>query len=246
MTRKLIINTDDYGVCAEVNAAVEELIERGVLRSVSLLANGECREQAVNFLKARPEVSAGIHLNVVEGRPVSTSPVINAITGDDGNFLGLASLLRRWLWRPREVSRAVETEWRVQIELLLASKLNLTHADSHQHLHAFPPAYRCAVRLCHEYRIPSLRNPAESLFSRRRCAEALALRTSLQLARLLNNSQHLYLNDYFLGFNQAGNYDINTIKADLGRMPEGLTELAIHPSVKDGYPYFKFNGRREY
>jgi hypothetical protein len=32
---------------------------------------------------------------------------------------------------------------------------------------------------------------------------------------------------------------------DLQMLPEGLTELALHPSTKDGVPYPKLRGNRE-
>ncbi|MGH9803075.1 MAG: ChbG/HpnK family deacetylase, partial [Blastocatellia bacterium] len=70
----MIFNADDYGLCAKVNIAVEELIDAGRLRDVSILANGEMWESSVRFLESHRQVSAGVHLNAIEGQPVSTAP----------------------------------------------------------------------------------------------------------------------------------------------------------------------------
>src|ERR1041384_3784209 len=98
--KRLIINADDYGAGYEVNAAIEQLAEVGLLGGVSVIANGEAWAQAANFLREHPAVSAGVHFNAVEGRPVSTAPEVKLLTGADGSFLGLAALLRRWMLRP--------------------------------------------------------------------------------------------------------------------------------------------------
>ena len=79
-SKRLIINADDYGACPEVNAAIEQLALADRLGGVSVLANGECWLPAVEFLRDHPEISVGIHLNAVEGRPVSTAAEVRLLT----------------------------------------------------------------------------------------------------------------------------------------------------------------------
>lgn len=245
MARKLIFNADDYGRCAEVNDAVEELIEAGRLHDVSVLANGQLLDSAVRFLQANSHVSAGIHLNAVEGKPVATAAEVELLTGENGEFAGLNDLMLRWIRRPLAVSRAVEIEWRAQLKKLLDAKLSLSHADSHQHLHAFPPAWRIAIKLCREYSVPALRLPREQNNTRMRRAGAFALRASLTAARLMTSSNGLHHNDNLLGFKRAGAYELATLLDDLRTIPCGLTEMAIHPSTTDRIPYSGLLGNQE-
>ncbi|MFN0112697.1 MAG: carbohydrate deacetylase [Blastocatellia bacterium] len=245
MPRKLILNADDYGRCAEVNDAVEELIEAKRLRDVSVLANGQLADSAINFLQSKPHVSAGIHLNAVEGRPVSATAEIELLTDKDGEFAGLSELMLRWIKRPLAVSRAVEIEWRAQLEKLLEARLSLSHADSHQHLHAFPPAWRIAVKLCREYKIAGLRLPRERNNLPKRRAGAFALNSSLRISRLLSSSLGLHHNDHLLGFKRAGAYELATLLDDLRALSDGLTEIALHPSATDKVPYAGLFGNRE-
>jgi len=250
-SKKLIINADDYGLCREVNRAVEMLAldsaADGVPRlgGVSVLASGECWEQAADFLGSHPWLSAGAHLNAVEGRPVSTAPEIGILLGNDGCFAGLKTLLPRWLMSPLAVPRAVEIEWRAQVERLLRAGVKLFHADSHQHLHAFPPAYRIAVRLCREYHIPALRRPVERHQYPERRASLIALRASWTLARAGAGTATLRHNDHFLGFTRAGAYERGALAEDIRRLSEGLTEIALHPSIINGAPYPHYFGRNE-
>jgi len=243
--KRLIINADDYGACPEINAAVEQLATAGLLGGVSVLANGQCWAQAVDFLRDHPALSAGIHLNAVEGQPISAAPEVRALTGPDGFFAGLGALLIRWMLRPLAVSRAVEIEWRAQIERLRQAPVKLTHADSHQHLHAFPLAYRCAVKLCHEYSIPALRQPREAHAEPARLAGSLAILASLTVSQAMSPRTRLRHNDHFLGFRRAGGYGSAELIQDLGMMRAGLTELALHPSIEDAVPYPHLRGNRE-
>ncbi len=245
LLKKLIINADDYGVSPEVNAATEQLALAGRLGGASVLVNGSCCPASLDFLRQNPQVGAGIHLNAIEGKPLSTSPKISAILNEQGSFGGISALLKRWLLHPQIVTAAVEIEWRAQIEFLLQAGISITHADSHQHLHAFPLAYRLAVRLCHEFQIPALRIPLERHSRPGRTIASLALRTSLFGARLLQPKTDLKSNDHFLGFRRAGAYDADSLINDLALLPAGVTELALHPSTKDNLPYKNLRGDAE-
>lgn len=231
--RRLIINADDYGLCDEINAAVAALDATGLLGGVSLLVNGAACAAACAYARQHPQLAAGIHFNAVEGRALTKAEGITNAAG----FLPRGWLMKRWLAYPQAVSNAVEREWRAQIEALLAAGLKLSHADSHQHLHAFPPAFECAVRLCHEYGIPALRLPHEALRDHLRWAGLLGLRVSLRLARWATPARALRHNDHFLGFRHAGHFTLETLRDELAALPAGLTELAVHPSMRDGVPY---------
>ena len=245
LLKKLIINADDYGISPEVNAATEQLALAGRLGGASVLVNGSCCHAALDFLRCNPQVGAGIHLNAIEGQPLSSSQKIFPILNEQGTFVGIAVLLKRWLLHPQAITVAVEIEWRAQIEFLLQAGIRITNADSHQHLHAFPLAYRLAVRLCHEFEIPALRIPLERHSRPGRTMAALALRASLFGARLLQTRTGLKSNDHFLGFRRAGAYDSESLINDLTLLPPGVTELALHPSTKDSIPYPNLRGDAE-
>ena len=243
--KRLIINADDYGHCDDVNLAVEQVAGSGLLGGVSVLANGERLAHAMAFLQSHPEISAGVHLNVVEGRPLARAADVRELIGADGRFVGVFRIMKCWLLHPFALFRAVETEWRAQIEALLKSRVRLTYADSHQHLHAFPPAYRCAVKLCKEYGIPAVRYPGERWAKSNRRLQSIALRTSLAVSRASTSGKSLLSNDCFRGFGRGGGYGLSELTEDLAGIPEGLTELAVHPSLSDGVPYAKISGDRE-
>lgn len=245
MVRRLIINADDYGLCAEVNAAVEELVAAGRLRDVSVLANGRNLHSAIRFLRSNPAISVGAHLNAVEGCPVSIATEVEMLTDNDGTFVGLRDLMVRWVKQPFAVSRAVELEWRAQLRLLSNAQICLSHIDSHQHLHAFPLAWNLAIRLGHEFGIPSLRLPREQNALPLRRGGAWALRNSLAISQVMAGKSGLRHNDHFLGFKRAGAYGFDELVSDLRNLPAGVMELALHPSIANENPYPNLFGNRE-
>ena len=243
--QRLIINADDYGRCVDVNLAIEELALAGKLGGISVLPNTERSEHAIEFLSAHPQLSAGAHLNVLEGQPLSVSPRIKAITDANNAFVGLAALMGRWALHPVDVACAVELEWRAQIERLQRAGIAITHADTHRHLHAFPPAYKCLMKLCHEYAIPAYRWPAENGAWAKRPLGFVAMRSALTLASITAANDGLCRNDHMLGFGRGAGYDVAALIQDLGKLGEGVTELVVHPSMRDGYPYSVLCGNRE-
>ncbi len=246
LRKKLIVNADDYGRCSEVNSATEQLAAVKRLGGVSLLVNGECFDQAIAFLQQNKFVSPGVHLNAVEGKPTTQNSSVEIIINKQGEFLSLGALLKRWSLHPMAVTRAVEIEWRAQIEKILVAKLSLFHADSHQHLHAFPFAFRLTQRLCKEYGIKALRMPRERYSMPGRKLASLGLNGAIFCSQITQwRNTQINLNDHFLGFRRAGAYDDFSLRADLKMLPNGLTEIALHPSTVDYLPYPSMQGKQE-
>lgn len=246
MSRKLIINADDYGICREANQAIENLITAGRLRNVSVLVNSWFFDAAAQFLLNHPKTSVGVHLNVVEGVALSPADKVKVLLGSHGEFLNLTELLLRWTRSPLAVSTAVEAEWRAQIELLLKSGLKISHADSHRHIHAFPPFWKIAVKLCRQYNIPAMRLPSERNALSFRRFPAFALTQAASVSKTFFRNKNLTVNHHFLGFKRAGSYGENEMINDLENLKEGVTELCVHPSICDGIPYAELRGELEY
>ena len=244
-SKKLILNADDYGLCAEVNEAVEMIAAAGRLGGTSILVNGKSFNQAINFLQNNQYISAGIHLNVIEGKPSALINTVQSLLGADHCFPGFRGLMQRWIFHPVRVAKEIEIEWRAQIVRLQSAGINISHADSHQHFHAFPFAYSIALRLCEEFKIPFLRLPNEQRNSSMRGASSLAIRASLMTARFIAPASKIRHNDHFLGFERAGNYDVESLLEDVKSLRQGVTELALHPSVRENYPYAGLRGRSE-
>src|SRR5688572_30246992 len=68
--RLLIVNADDFGLSASVNAGVVQAHDTGIVTSASLMVTMPAAEEAVFLASARPKLSVGIHLDLTgEGGP---------------------------------------------------------------------------------------------------------------------------------------------------------------------------------
>ena len=68
--KRLIVNADDLGADEGRNAGILEAVRAGVVKSVSLLANGPATAEACKAIHdgKYEEVSIGVHLNLSEGK----------------------------------------------------------------------------------------------------------------------------------------------------------------------------------
>src|SRR3989339_560109 len=67
---KIIINADDFGLNEKVNEGILRSFRNGILRSASLMANGNSFEQAVGIINSNPNLDIGVHLTLVEEKPI--------------------------------------------------------------------------------------------------------------------------------------------------------------------------------
>lgn len=70
----VIITADDFGAAIEVNEAVEAAHRDGILTAASLMVTGGAAADAVARAKRMPALRVGLHLVLVEGKPVLPPP----------------------------------------------------------------------------------------------------------------------------------------------------------------------------
>ena len=140
-TTRIVVNADDLGISDRVNGSIFELMARGRISSATTLVNAPAFEAAVEGMRAFPDCSFGVHLNLTEFRPLTASPALAPLLRD-GCFQGDLP----WRVRPsRALVRAVVDEWSAQVERMIAAGRRPSHLDSHHHCHTLPwalPAVR--------------------------------------------------------------------------------------------------------
>ena len=132
---KIIINADDLGISSQVNKAIEYAIQKGRISSSTILVNGDDFDGAVRIAKSYPNISFGIHLNLIEFVPLTNRDVFSkyGLLNIDGRFQeGAIFLLEDF---PDDLCNAIYDEWMAQINKLRRVGINPTHIDSHQHTH---------------------------------------------------------------------------------------------------------------
>jgi len=235
--RGLIINADDLGTDEARNAGIFEAIREGMVTSVSLLANGPAVEDAIRGIATLREkkISIGIHLNLSEGVPLASG--LRRLTGRDGYFLGKAGA-HDVLSGPRDsdLEREIQREFEVQVQVLKKAGIPISHLDGHQHVHVFPAAVGAAVNLARRYRIPWMRAPEEPVPNPDDAAVGVHLLQEARNfsglgkeARLLLIEEGIRTTDHFRGLYLKDRLSLSSLIEILKALPEGLTELMVHP-----------------
>ncbi len=233
---RLIVNADDFGLCARINDGIVRAHQAGIVTAASLTAVGRAFEPAIAHCRELPALDVGVHLTLVAERPLL--PGGSSLTGADGRFAASAgSFLRRWL--AGGIRRAdVRAELAAQIERILDHGISVTHLDSHQHVHALPGVLDIVLELAGRYRIPCVRAPVEGVAGHRTLAgrgirrrlEAVALWVFWTAARLAGPGRPHRPPPLFLGFLDGGRLDSERLARLIAALRPGrVYELMCHP-----------------
>ena len=215
--RLLIINADDFGMCHAVNEAIFRALEKGVLRSTTLMVPCPWALHAMHFLADHPEIPFGVHLTVISEwihyrwRPLTCREKVPSLVDKAGCFYTFDQM-------PKFLAQVrldeLEREFQAQIETVLVAGLKPTHLDWHAlRIGGREDIFEVMLKLAREY--------------------GLALRVAGRACIKKVQSQGLPSNDYdFLDSYLLDTADKSARYMQLLReLSAGLSEWAVHPGL---------------
>lgn len=208
--RRLIVTADDVGLHPGMTAGAIHAHREGIVTACSVVANGAAFDDAVARLRDVPSLEVGVHLTLVEERPLTAMRFPKKYT----SFVPL--------YLARAISTAaIERELRAQLERVLSSGLRVTHLNGHQHLHLLPRLFEVVARLAREHGIPYVRIVDDHGGAARRIPMHL-------LSFLGRRARADFTNDRTVGVAAAGHlHDVVPLLDHV----EGVTELVTHPGI---------------
>ena len=84
--RTLIVTADDFGLSVSVNEAVENAHRQGFLSAASLMVGAKAAGDAVERARGLPLLGVGLHLTLLDGRPVLPPEAIPDLVGVERQF----------------------------------------------------------------------------------------------------------------------------------------------------------------
>jgi len=243
--KRLIVNADDFGVTRGVNRGIIRCFREGIVRSTTIMANGDAFDDAVELARANPELGIGVHVVLIGGHPLAPLKEIGRLASDNGALpRTVGSLILKMsarLIRPNEI----EAEVRAQIERVRATGITPTHVDTHKHTHLHPMVMKAIARVASEYGIKRVRMPFEDFFGTLRSFRANG-RNILQRKALAMGSRAAYPSflriveknqmrspDHFFGFAATGQLTRAGLLRIIQNLPDGTSELVCHPGIND-------------
>jgi predicted glycoside hydrolase/deacetylase ChbG (UPF0249 family) len=235
--RRLVINGDDLGFAPGVNRGIIEAFEAGSLSSASMMVNTPAFGEAAALVRTRaPRLGVGLHLNLVAGSPLAVVPTLS--DPRTGEFFPLGELARRAL-TGRISAADVRRECDAQLAVLRDEGITITHLDSHRHTHALPSVLPSVLASVRAAGVRVVRRPVDVIAPSEPVvtAKVLVLRASWAAALrdvasedrdLLSHSPN------FRGIALQGATDVKRrLLALLDRVPQGDTEIMLHPGYDD-------------
>jgi predicted glycoside hydrolase/deacetylase ChbG (UPF0249 family) len=217
---RVIINADDLGISEEVNEAIFDLMAQRRISSATLMANGPALGHAVSGSKRFPWCSFGAHLNLTQFRPVHSGPGSALLVDTDG--LMSRGIVQR-SFGPN-LFAAVYQELCAQVELLSSAGVELSHFDSHHHVHTNPRLLPVLKALQRRFRIRKVRL-AKNIYTLEQSPGP-----SLQSKKLVYNwiLRNLYATRTTQGFTDLLSYKTNLAR---GPVSHRSVELMVHPGA---------------
>ncbi len=210
------------------------------MTSVSLLVNAPGFRDAVNRLPEAPDLSVGLHFNLTVGSPVAARKDVGTLVDSRTEaFYPLPRFVRRTLAglvRPEHVA----LECAAQLDCARSGGITVTHIDSHQHVHILPGVWGPVLARARQARIRAIRVPIEPYRSQAFRAGAaikqLCIRSAWRVAAAADSGDDVRVAHFRGMMIQGTPHFLSCLLALLDRLPEGVTELMVHPGYAEDDP----------
>jgi hopanoid biosynthesis associated protein HpnK len=240
--KQLVVTADDFGAAAVVNAAVERAHLEGVLSAASLMVGGAASADAVQRARRLPSLRVGLHVVLVDGRPVSDPRDIPDLVDGHGRFrTDMAAMGVEIFFRPA-VRRQLAREIEAQFEAFVATGLPLDHVNAHKHFHVHPTIAGLMLRIGRRFGMAALRVPTEPRAVLRRIEPQATpagfdvVRPWAGLIRARARRAGVRTPDQVFGLQWSGAMTQDRLGGLLRSLPDGLSEIYLHPALADDYP----------
>lgn len=155
---RVIINADDLGKSSEVNEAIGKALDARVITSSTIMANSTTWGEVHTIVDSNPQASFGVHLNLTEGRALTSNPVLRVAGIVDENNV-FTKNVRNLPSYSDELLEAIKNEWDAQLDKVINTEgINVSHIDGHHHIHTFYPFRFILIDLLKKYGITKVRN----------------------------------------------------------------------------------------
>jgi hopanoid biosynthesis associated protein HpnK len=199
------------------------------------MVSGPAVADAVERARRLPRLGVGLHLVLVDGRPVLPPEQVPDLVDRNGRFrdnmvrAGLAFLLPR-------VRRQLAAEIEAQFAAFAATGLALDHVNAHKHFHLHPVIASEIIRIGRRIGTRAVRAPVEPR-ERLRGIELhmpppnrIAGYWARRIGRRLTRAGFTVPAAVF-GLGWSGAMTGHRLQAVIANLPDGLSEIYLHPAT---------------
>jgi hopanoid biosynthesis associated protein HpnK len=235
--KQLVVTADDFGAGGEVNDAVEAAHCGGILTAASLMVSGPAAADAVARARRLPSLRVGLHLVLVEGRPVLPASAVPHLVDRRGAFRTDMAAFGAAIAGSAPARRQLAAEITAQFEAFRATGLTLDHCNAHKHFHLHPVIGRMVIAIGARFGLRAARVPLEPARVLRMIepqvswAPALLTAPFALLLRRRARAAGILAPDRVFGLRWSGSMTHGRLSGLIQNLPEGLSEIYLHPAT---------------
>ncbi|MGH7025639.1 MAG: hopanoid biosynthesis-associated protein HpnK [Caulobacteraceae bacterium] len=240
-SRRLVITADDFGLDPAVNEAVEIAHRQGVLVAASLMVGAPAVADAMERARGNPRLRVGLHLVLVDGRPILAPDMVPHLTSASGDFSAdMASAGAKMFFLPA-ARRELAAEIEAQFAAFAATGLTLDHVNAHRHFHLHPTIAALTMKIGARHGLRAMRVPTEPPGPLRGAEPEGVVRPSglveIFARRLGARARNvgLLVPDQVFGLRWSGAMSEMRLAGLIRALPDGLSEIYLHPATRGGF-----------
>ncbi len=245
--KKLIITADDYGMCEDVNTAIEECVAAGIVLSTNVMTNMSCCDAASTLKDKFPNLSVGLHYNFTAGMPLSPIDCVRDLVDNDGVFLSYSKIREACKNKTYNFAQ-IKTEMKAQYKKYVEICGEPDYWNTHQNVHVYPDLYDLFRDVSLELGIRKMRSHQRIFVPASNGKSDKSLKwtiTNPVKCRMLDawqkKSKKLGVSSpdgILVRMNEADKLNLPYLLKNIRWKDNGVAELIIHPSVTPDCEYF--------
>ena len=239
--KRLIVTADDFGAAREVNEAVEAAHRAGILTATSLMVAAAAAPDAIARARRLHSLRVGLHIVLLEGRPVLPAAALPHLTDGAGMFRANPAALGTVIAASRAARRELAAEITAQFAAFADSGLTLDHCNAHLHFHLHPLIAAAIAAIGPRFGLRAVRLPLEPIEVLRqveRSGWSASTALTVPFARALRRrlaAANLLIAERTFGLRWSGQMSRARLAGLVRWLPEGVSEIYLHPAT-GSYP----------
>ncbi len=239
---RIVVNADDFGMSEDTVHATVEAIRAGHVTSATLMPNAPAQAAALAFARESPNVSFGVHLTFVgDGSERAVAPAAEVPDlADAKGRLRRTNRIRLLAALGRLSVAQIEREVAAQVDWLQTHGVEVSHVDSHRHLHKYSPFREALGRVLPTLGVKRVRNVQDVYLRRPLVSPTVAFgrRWRADLMSRFTTTDHFYMPT------STGDTSWTAL---LERQLAGSTlEVGAHPGELEDWRRAESNGLTEF
>lgn len=227
---RIILHADDFGYDKDTTQATIELLESGCLSSASIMPTMPAAIEAIRYAASHKGKSFGVHLTYVDGLKPALAREGSSLLDGNGLFYPSNDVRKRALKFSLRKKDIID-ESMAQIYLVRKAGVEISHLDSHGHLHKFPSFLSALAEIKERSGIERVRRVQNVFIQKPRFSPTTFLNHCFgwRIARTCRTTDYFYMSANSLDTDWA-----NAIIEQMEHLPQDASiEIGVHPGHSD-------------